>query len=79
MSRWTCSSCGQEYTSNIPMHKCAICLQTEAIEEQTRLLRQIHNVPEEPEYKAEDGYDGGHLAGFFILIVWICGLILLFS
>jgi hypothetical protein len=80
MNKWTCASCGQEVASHQPIYKCAVCLQTEAIEDQTRLLRQIHNVPEQPEYpdidweaKRKEGLATLLILCFciFMLFVWL--------
>jgi len=68
MNKWHCISCGQEViTDGRPISKCAVCLQTEAIEDQTRLLRQIHNVPEPVEESSSD--DPGALIVILVFIL----------
>jgi hypothetical protein len=80
MATYTCRSCGQDINSDFYQSICAICLQTEAIEEQTQLLRQIHNVPE-PVNQTEpaiDRWDDGAVIGLIVLILWITGLLAFF-
>jgi predicted ATP-dependent serine protease len=75
MSNWTCASCGQ--AMNRPTYKCAVCLQTEAIEEQTRILRQIHNIPEPKSTgpsRDESGVVVGILFFIFLFFMWLFGV-----
>jgi hypothetical protein len=73
MSKWTCASCGQEVASHQPIYKCAVCLQTDAIEDQTRLLRQIHNIPEPVYQSSSSSDDSGTVVVilFFILLFFL--------
>lgn len=59
-------------------YKCAVCLQTEAIEEQTRLLRQIHKIPEPVYEPSRRGDDAGAvvviLFFIFLFFMWLFGV-----
>jgi predicted RNA-binding Zn-ribbon protein involved in translation (DUF1610 family) len=78
MSQWTCASCGQIIvTEGRPVFKCATCIQTEAIEEQTRLLRQIHNI-HEPEPEPSKPTDDSAVLSF-VFVCFVAFLMWLFT